>query len=191
LLIIPLFAPFSVAAPQTPHSKQTQILEAERMAAEWKSRHPDPLRDLVLKEPPKSCPITKPPAHPFVPPYPAEVYPGNFWFGSEKLWINLPADGTWKGLPHYRPTDTAFRQKLLWWHKGFDGRNDLEPTLKVSGKRLDSTAPIFKVEESANTYGGPDSRFLVVGIDIPTLGCWEIKGVFGAAELSFVIWVTQ
>jgi tetratricopeptide (TPR) repeat protein len=168
-----------------------QIQKAGRMAAEWKSRHPDPLGDWMPKEVPESCPVTKAPAHPLVPPYPAEDYPGSFWFGSEKLWINLPADGTWKGLPHYNPTDTAFRQKLLWWHKGFNGRKNLQPILKVNGKRLDFPAPTFEVEESANTYGGPDSRFIVVGIDIPTLGCWKIKGVFGAAELSFVIWVTQ
>jgi len=138
---------------------------------------------------PKSCPITKPPVHPFVPPYPAEFYPGYFWFGTEKLWINLPADGTWK-LGHYNPSETAFRQKLLWWHKGFERLNDSEPILKVAGKRLDSPAPTFEEEESASTYGGANSQFIVVGLDIPTLGCWKITGRFGTAEVSFVIWVT-
>lgn len=144
---------------------------------------------VTLEVVPKSCPITKPPAHPFVPPYPPESYPDNFWFGTEKLWINLPSDGTWK-LGHYNPSETAFRQKLLWWHKGFEGRTDQEPILKVMGKRLDSPAPTFEENESAEPYGGPNARFIVVGLDIPTLGCWKISGRFGTAELSFVVWVT-
>ena len=143
----------------------------------------------VLKEIPKSCPVTKPPAHPFVPPYPAEFYPGNFWFGTEKLWINLLSDGTWE-LGHYSPSETAFRQKLLWWHKGFDGAADQQPILKVTGKRLDSPAPTFEENESAEPYGGPNAQFIVVGLDIPTVGCWNITGRFGTAELSFVVWVT-
>jgi hypothetical protein len=174
---------------------RVQILEAERMAKEWKSRHPDLLQNGVLKEVPQSCPVTKPPSHPFIPPspYPSQTSSSSFWFGSEKLWTQLPTDGTWKGLPHYTPTDTAFRQKLFWWREGYDWHNDKQPMLKVTGKRLDSPAPPLGTDEHANAGWGddPDHPFIVVGIDIPTLGCWKITGRFEDAELSFVIWVTQ
>jgi hypothetical protein len=30
---------------------------------------------------------------------------------------------------------------------------------------------------------------MLVGVDIPTLGCWEIRGRYAEAELSFVVWV--
>src|SRR4029077_5086542 len=55
--------------------------------------------------PSDSCPVTKPPLMAFIPPspYPAELPANSFWFGTEKLWTNLLMDGTWKGLPHYRP----------------------------------------------------------------------------------------
>jgi hypothetical protein len=148
----------------------------------------------VGKEVPESCPVTKPPANPFVPPvpYPVMTGPHNFWFGTEKLWTLLPRDGTWAGLGHYSPTDTAFRQKLFWWREGYDWHN-YQPPLKVTGKRIDSPAPPLATDEHANG-GWTDDRnhpFIVVGIDIPTLGCWKITGRFEDGELNFVIWVTQ
>src|SRR5690349_506099 len=94
LAIISLFTSICFVALQTLHSTQAALASASQQ-----------LQERVRKEVPEGCPVTKPPAQPLVPPYPAEVYPDSFWFGSEKLWIMLPADGTWKGLPHYRPTD--------------------------------------------------------------------------------------
>jgi hypothetical protein len=32
---------------------------------------------------------------------------------------------------------------------------------------------------------------MVVGIFIPTVGCWKIKGRYNGAELSYVVWVTD
>ena len=159
--------------------------QTQAMSAATPTTHDDVL---------ESCPVTKPPGHPFVPPspYPTLLDPGSFWFGTEKLWTVLHSDGTWKGLPHYRPTDTAFRQKLFWWRKGFDGRKVPLPMLKITGKRLDSPAPSLEVNGQANASWTNDQEhpFIVSGIDIPTLGCWEITGRLEDAELSFVVWVT-
>src|SRR5262249_58072394 len=49
--------------------------------------------------PPKTCPITKPPADRFVPPapYPTEIPSDSFWIGSEKLWTSRNKNGTWQG----------------------------------------------------------------------------------------------
>ena len=142
----------------------------------------------------KTCPITKPPSPPFIPPapYPAQAGAGGFWFGTEKLWIRLPVEGTWRGLPHYRPTDTTFRQKLFWWRQGYDWRTENPPKLKVTGRRLDSQAPPFEADNAnAGWTDDRDHPFIVVGVDIPTLGCWKITGHYEGVELSFVIWVAQ
>ena len=98
-------------------------------------------QDRVGREAPESCRVTKPPARPFVPPspYPAETSPDSFWFGTVKLWTRLPADGTWRGLPHYTPDDPTFRQKLLFWRKGY--KSELPRQLTVTGRRLDASAP--------------------------------------------------
>lgn len=106
---------------------------------------PQQLRNVVDTRAPDSCPVTKPPAHAFVPPspYPAalcsEGLCSSFWFGTTKLWTFLRADGTWKGLGHYRPTDTSYRNKLFWWREGYDWRRDQEPALRITGVRLDSS----------------------------------------------------
>jgi hypothetical protein len=99
-----------------------------------------------------SCPVTKSSLMAFNPPspYPTEQPADSFWFGTESLWTILPMDGTWKGLPLWsvaeqsenehdsdRPTVPAFRNKLFWWHDGFDWRTEDPPYLTVTGKRLD------------------------------------------------------
>jgi len=30
---------------------------------------------------------------------------------------------------------------------------------------------------------------MLVGVDFPMLGCWEIMGIYKGHELSFVVWV--
>ena len=143
---------------------------------------------------PETCPVTKPPAPAFVPPapYPATINPGSFWFGTEKLWTVLPSDGTWSGLPHYTPSDPTFRQKLFWWRKGYDLLQELQPKLRVTGKRIDSSAPpILLADHANNGWQDPDRPFIVVGINLPSLGCWKITGHYGNQELSYVVWVTQ
>jgi hypothetical protein len=185
LLITFLLTPSSFTAVQA-----LALTQSARISATQR-----PLLYAVPEQVPESCPITKPPAHPFVPPspYPSQISPDGFWFGTGKLWTQLPTDGTWKGLSHYRPTDTAFRQKLFWWREGYDWRNDSQPKLKVTGKRLDSTAaPLVSGEHAEAGWKGDSSHaFMVVGIDIPSLGCWKITGRIEDAELSFVIWVAQ
>jgi hypothetical protein len=145
--------------------------------------------------PPNSCPVTKPPWMAFIPPspYPTELPAGSFWFGNEKLWTSLPMDGTWNGLPHFRPTDIAFRNKLFWWHEGYDWRTENPPNLSVTGKRLDAPASPLATDEHANNGWTNDSQhpFMVSGIFIPTLGCWQITGDYKGDRLTFVVLVEQ
>jgi hypothetical protein len=139
---------------------------------------------------PKSCPITKPPDPPFVPPppYPAKTNPNSFWFGTDKLWTQLRTDGTWKGPPHW--SDGTFRQKLFFWREGYNWRAESRVHLIVTGRRLDATAPPL-VFDCANAGWGEDKEhpFIVTGINIPTLGCWEFTGNYNGDKLTYVVWV--
>jgi hypothetical protein len=142
---------------------------------------------------PATCPITQPPSQPFVPPapYPTKHSTGGFWLGSEKLWTLRNTDGLWHGL---RTVDVdsgfaheIYRDKVFWWRKGYDWRIENPPQLKVSGKRFDSSAPPLYAD-------GPNPAFIkipamVTGIDIPTVGCWEITGDYKGDKLTFVVWV--
>ena len=140
---------------------------------------------------PSACPVTKPLEHPFIPPAP---YPsaGAFSMGNEKLWTNIPPDGAWLGLSHYTPDDPRFRQKLFWWSNGYDWRIENRPQLTVRGQRLDASASFVTTDEDVS-HGWTNDRdhaFMVVGIFIPTVGCWKITGEYKGEELSYVVWIT-
>jgi hypothetical protein len=156
--------------------------------------HAQQLRKAKPVNPPETCPVTKPyQTSLFVPPLPyqARATPNTFWFGSDRLWTNLPAYGTWRGLPHYTPNDPTFRQKLFWWRQGYDWHTEPGPKLKVTGRRLDSPAPPLAADPANSGWVQPDQPFMVVGINFPTLGCWEITGHSEADQLTFVVWVAK
>ena len=142
---------------------------------------------------PDSCPITKPTVYPFVPPEPYSDMKirNGFWFGKPRLWTFLSTDGTWRHLPHYTSNDPTFRQKLFWWRQGYDWHTEPKPKLTVTGRRLDSLAPPLSADEANPGWQRKEQPFIVVGINIPTLGCWQIRGHYGDAEVSFVVWVAH
>src|SRR2546429_472855 len=101
-----------------------------------------------------TCPVTKPEQTSlFVPPspYSAKAPAGTFWFGSDRLWTAVPANGSWKGLPHYTPNDPSFRQKLFFGREGYDWHTEPQPRLKVTGE----TARLFG---SACSVGSSEQR---------------------------------
>ena len=151
-------------------------------------------QDHAEREVPQTCPVTKPPMPPFVPPAP---YPSDgqvcVWFGSPKLWTQIPKDGVWRNLPHYTSDDARFRQKVFWWSEGYDWRKENPPKLTITGKRLDQSAPPLSTDEHPNAGWTGDSNhvFMVHGIFIPTVGCWKITGRYKDQELSYVVWVAK
>ncbi len=144
---------------------------------------------VVSDDPPATCPITQPPEPPYVPPPP---YPPNapfareFWYGSEALWTSLNADGTWRELPH---NTGGYTQKVFWWRKGYSWTDEPEPELSVTGRRLDASAPPLHASKATNAFAPDIQSAMLVGVDVPTPGCWEITGRYGGRELSFTVWV--
>jgi len=142
------------------------------------------------KDPPASCPITLPSDVPFTPPtpYPAKppsAYVGEFWYGTPELWTMLSEDGTWDSLPL---TSDGYTQKVFWWRQGYDMSAEPNPNLSVIGKRLD--APALPLLASSATNARADfGEAMLVGVEIPTPGCWEITGEYNGYELSFVVWI--
>src|SRR6267154_533252 len=103
-----------------------------------------------------------------------------------------PRPSLYPGLrPHYTPSDPTFRQKLFWWRQGYDWHAEPQPKITVTGRRLDSSAPPLLSDRANNGWVQEDQPFMVVGINFPTLGCWEIKGHYQDDELTFVVWVAQ
>jgi hypothetical protein len=145
---------------------------------------------LLPHNPPTTCPITSAPTLAFTPPapYPATPparYVGQFWYGTPELWTMLGAGGTWSGLPH---SDAPYTQKVFWWRQGYNAVVEQKPHLTVTGRRLDAAAAPL-VASSATNASADFGDAMLVGVDLPTLGCWEITGHYNGHELSFVVWV--
>jgi|SRR5579862_469523 hypothetical protein len=179
ITVVSLLTAFSFGAIQAPRLKLSTFALAPQ--------------DTVQEQVPESCPVTKPPIHPFVPPSPyPTTHTNGFWFGTDKLWTYLPKNGIWR-LSHYSPTDTTLSQKLPWWREGYDPHNDpppeYRPMLKITGKRLNSPALSFASDNADNVIGRPP--YIMTGLDIPSVGCWKITARFEDAELSFIIWITD
>lgn len=139
--------------------------------------------------PPATCAVTQLPAPPFIPPAPyPPTSPGTryVWYGTESLWTTIPKNGVWDGLPH---NPEGYTQKILWWRKGYVWTEEPQPALTVTGRRLDAAASALNVARATNAYAEDIKSAMLVGVDFPTLGCWEITGTYADQQLSFVVWV--
>jgi hypothetical protein len=135
----------------------------------------------------EDCPVTRPPDPPFVPPapWPAEP-PGDvqFWLGSAGLWTALPTSGSWSQL--------ARGEKFWWWSELYgeeDVLTDMAPDLSVSARRLDASAPTYLATEATNGFHPSFNQAMLVGVTLPSPGCWQIEGEFQGSRLSLIVWV--
>jgi hypothetical protein len=140
------------------------------------------------ESPPDSCPVTGAPQPRFTPPSPFPRWPDNrsFWYGTPELWTAVPVSHSWENLPH---DEHGYTQKVLWWNENYFWRNEPQPDLMVTGKRLDAPAPPLVASNATNGFHGTLQSFMLVGVEIPTPGCWEITAEYKGDELSFVVWV--
>lgn len=138
-----------------------------------------------------SCPVTKPePA--FAPsvgdPAPARP-PATYeaaWYGDARLFTMLDLQGeTWVGLP--RGVE-GFVQKTFWWSEGFDVEAEPMPSISVAGERLDGGARFLAPGPGTNATADFGSAMLI-GIDIPSAGCWRLTAIYREVDLSIVVWV--
>ncbi len=137
---------------------------------------------------PDTCPVTKPPYPAFVPPAPHSANEaGRFWLGTKALWTSLSEDGIWSGI--VSPSGT--RNKFWWWREGWEFDTDLranEPGLIVTARRIDGDAPIVRKPRVTNAQLGSGWAMLLM-LELPTSGCWEITGNYRSEYVSMVVWV--
>jgi len=98
----------------------------------------------------------------------------------------LPISGAWNGLP-YSPEAKGYVQKVGWWRQGYNNRTEPKPKLIVTGRRLDGDAPALAVSDATNAYSPDIGSAMLVGIHIPTHGCWEITGHYGGHTLTLIV----
>ena len=145
--------------------------------------------DVASLIPSKDCPVTTSETVSFRAPEPFSPdapWKGNFWYGSEHLWTALQNDGVWAGLPE---NPDGYTQKIMWWSSLYSLKDELEPALVVSGKRLDGEADPLRFYGATNAMADDIGEAMLTGVEIPTLGCWEITGQYKKSEIKFVVWV--
>lgn len=137
---------------------------------------------------PASCPVTLPSQLAFVPPAPySQLLQGRFWYGTPALWTALEPGGVWIGLP--ATTSGGYGQKVFWWSRGYDWAADPQSPLTVTGRRIDRSAPPLVATKATNAFAPDIGSAMLVGVDVPAAGCWEIIGHLKGAALSFVVWI--
>lgn len=137
-----------------------------------------------------NCVGNQPTADRFVPsyPFPEAVANSTVWVGDENLWTAVPLDYVWRDLPE---ENGRYSQKLFWWSQHFDIANEPSPALTVTGRRLDGDAPPLVAPRATNGFSADSGSFMLVGVDIPAAGCWEISGTYRGKTVSYVVWVAE
>lgn len=138
-----------------------------------------------------SCPLTKPDPS-FVPPPSYDGQPaaqwGHGWVGTNDLWTAVALDGdNWTGLTK---SAAGYSQKTFWWSDDFHVNREQTPQIFVTGRRLDGPGA-FGFGPGTNAGGADIGSAMLVGVDVPTIGCWEITARYRSAALSIVVWVGQ
>jgi len=132
------------------------------------------------------CDVTKP-----IPAFqpggePSEPPPGHEWFGEAALYTALdPAGDVWRGLP---ASPWGYTQKTVWWSDLWDPGAEPEPEIYVSGERLDAPGT-FRFGPGTNASAPDIATAMMVGIDVPELGCWRVTATYRDASLSYTVLV--
>jgi hypothetical protein len=127
----------------------------------------------------------------FVPPLPWPPVPPalyrSAWFGTNALWAMLSTSGeVWPGLPVTRGT---FGQKTFWFSAlQHDPQEESRPDITVEGRRLDGDGSFTAGHPGTNAMADFGLSMLV-GVDIPSAGCWELQASYRGATLAYVVWI--
>ena len=135
-----------------------------------------------------ACAVTRPTAT-FVPPDPYPAVPpaayGSAWYGTADLWAMLAVDGeVWTPDP---AQPLPFTQKTFWWSADWDPATEYTPAITVTGTRLDGQGS-FSHGPGTNARADFGAAMLV-GVEVPSEGCWRLTARYREAELSYVVWV--
>ena len=135
-----------------------------------------------------SCPVTIPPQPAVIPPHPYPAQPpaqyGAAWYGTTELWTMLdPNSAVWDDLP-------GLTQKTFWWNDGYDWGEEPQPRIAITARRIDQTPLEFESSGTGtNGYRTDIGSFMLVGIEFPAPGCWDLTASYKGTELSYIVWI--
>lgn len=139
----------------------------------------------------EACTVTRPnPPFAAPSPYPSSPPDDRYaWFGTPQLWSMLELDGeVWDATSASFPVLV----KTFWWSSDWAGmREEQEPAITVVATRLDGPGTVttdHATNAAAESLGG---EAMLVGIEFPTPGCWQLTAQYRGAALSYVVWIND
>lgn len=138
---------------------------------------------------PDDCPVTLPTEPLYVPPGQKAIEPGGvFLYGTDALFTQMiSSDGRWRGIK----SATGTRNKSAWFRKDAEWREERPYQLVVTAKRIDAVGPMLTVARVTNMLVGKEQEevAMLLMLELPERGCWEVTGNYKSDSLSFVVWV--
>ena len=147
----------------------------------------------VIEGVPESCLVTVPGDNAFTPPSeapegPPSVYE-SVWYGTPELWTMVnPQGAVWRSLPV--GTDGRLGEKTFWWSESFSFSGEPSPNITVTAELLDGPALTVEAGGPGTNGSHPElGDFMLVGLELPQPGCWELTARYKNATLGYVVWV--
>ena len=138
---------------------------------------------------PDDCPVTRPTDGEYkLPPPHKAIEPGGpiFLYGTDALFTQLYSDGRWRGIK----SETGTRNKSAWFRKDAEWGEERPYQLVVTAKRIDVDGPMLTVPRVTNMIVGEKEEIaMLLMLELPERGCWEVTGNYKSDSLSFVVWV--
>jgi hypothetical protein len=139
---------------------------------------------------PDDCPVTRPTDGEYtLPPPHKPSEPGGlvFLYGSDALFTQLYSDGRWRGIK----SATGTRNKSAWFRQDAEWGDEYPYQLVVTAKRIDVDGPMLTVPRVTNMIVGKEAEELamLIMLELPERGCWQVSGNYKSDYLSFVVWV--
>jgi len=118
-----------------------------------------------------------------------EAFPARqeyIWAGSTEFAAYASINGVWTGLgPNHN-----YRNKWWWWREDHKAGSDRGPELVITASRLDKPAPFVKNTQAKDGYAN-DWDSIIVLMEFPAPGCWEMTGSSHDHELKFIFKVGE
>jgi hypothetical protein len=136
---------------------------------------------------PGSCPVT---LHADAAPLASQVaslaIPGFYApYGAPSLWALIPSAGYWLGSPS---TTGGIFLRTFWYSDRWSITDEPDPAISVSAGRLGGGESVTG-GRAVNARSRELGTSMIVALDLPSGGCWQITGTYRDRSLSYVVWV--
>jgi len=102
-----------------------------------------------------------------------------------------PNGEVWSAGDFPRSSGGPIPQKTFWFSVHFlGGSKESTPAIGVTGTRLDRPGP-FRFGDPGTNAGADFGSAMLVGVDFPTVGCWQLTARYRGFELSYVVQITE